>query len=162
MTWKGITANTLGAVIVGAAMGQMILQGYPWGYPVAVVIGVALISLGNWESVSGRIRAYQEMQQELNGLKEHVGQVIQSMPAPQPPTGEPVSDPFGQAREAATVAIAKLFMAWRGVNMKGWVQDFIDEALNPALAAAMQRVGAHVGTEEKVGAPSQEKGDKNP
>lgn len=160
MTWKGATANLIGAIITGVAVGQMIVLGYPWGYPVAVIIGVILMTLGNWESVRGRAQVYQEMQQEVDGLKKHVGSVIQSLPAPQGPPGEPGSDPLGQAREGAITAIAKLFMAWRGVNMKGWMQDFIDEALNPALEAAMRRVGqVRMGTERKVGAPAQEKED---
>lgn len=154
MTWKGFAASVIGAAIAGVAMGQMVLAGYPWGYPAMVIVGVIFLSMGNWESASGRIKDLRDMGEEVAALREHVGGLVKTLPQP----GAPGTALIEQAREEATTAIAALYTEWRRVNTKGWSQDFLEEALVPAFRAAISRVNPGLlGTEGKVGAPGQER-----
>ena len=170
-----------GSVAVGVGMGQMILEGYPWWYPGAVVAGFIAITIGNSVEAWGRIQALGALRKEVEVLRGRIADQQQGPteaavePQRGPPTSsgvpqvplaalpQSVENRFRTATEMAAATIAALFGAWRGKNPKGWWEDFIDEALMPAFSVALKKVDpALLGTQEKVRKSQFGPGDRKP
>jgi len=175
--WLGLA----GSIAVGVAMGQMILAEYPWEYPLTVVVGITLITLGNSVEAWGRIQALGALRKEVEVLRGRIADQQQGPteaavePQRGPPTSsgvpqvplaalpQSVENRFRTATEMAAATIAALFGAWRGKNPKGWWEDFIDEALMPAFSVALKKVDpALLGTQEKVRKSQFGPGDRKP
>lgn len=166
----------IGATAMGVAMGQMVLAGYPWEYPLAVVVGLILITLGNAGMTLERVQTLGALREEVEALRGRIaeqqregGATAGPVASPAVPQAVPQAPPhapeagFSTATEAATVAIAVLFRAWRSMNPKGWWEDFVDDALLPAFIISLRKVDPALrGTQEKVMRSRFGSGDRKP